>query len=213
MHYLAVRLAELLVKNSDCQFNKDEIRYGLEIFLGAAFQILIILGIAAFLGLGEEVFIMVFSAAILRRYSGGVHCQAYYRCTLCSIFVFVALGYLVKFIDPNYFTVYFPLVILVALIIVLRKAPVDNPINPISDINERRKIKTRSAQIMFILFLIAGIFNYFNYSIIADSILLGIIWQVFTLTSWGHILISLVDHFFGAIESTFLRKEGYNEQI
>lgn len=42
MNLLARKLAHLLVENSDDTFFEDEIRYGLEIVLGALLQIVLI---------------------------------------------------------------------------------------------------------------------------------------------------------------------------
>ncbi|MDD2621365.1 MAG: accessory gene regulator B family protein, partial [Syntrophomonadaceae bacterium] len=179
MHYWAVKIAEFLVKDSDYQSNRDEIRYVLEIFLGAALQILIIICMAAILGLGKEVATILLVSAVLRKYSGGAHCQAFYRCTLCSIAVFLALGLLVQFNNPDYFQYFFPFVILFSLITVFRKAPVDNPENPIVDSNEQRRLKRMSVMILLVFLLLAAIASFY-YSWMAASILLGIVWQVFT---------------------------------
>ncbi len=214
MHCIAVRLAETLANHSDGHFEKDEIRYGLEVFLGAAFQVLIIIMMAFLLGIGKEVFTIMLAAALLRGYSGGGHCQAYYRCTLCSIFIFITLGFLAQYVQPVYFPIGFSFVMILALAIIVKKAPVDNPINPITDKNKRQRLKKQSVLVTLMLLLLAAVAEYFNYPAIAVSILLGIIWQVFTLTKWGHMFSNTWDHAFMFIENIFQRKEGCNnEQI
>lgn len=212
MHCIAVRLAETLANHSDGRFKKDEIRYGLEVFLGAAFQALIIIIMAFLLGIGKEVFTTLLAAAALRGYSGGVHSQAYYRCTLLSVFIFITLGFLAQYIQSVYFPIGFIFAMICSLAIIVKKAPVDNPINPIIDKNKRQRLKKQSILVVLILLLLAAVAEYFNYPGIAVSILLGIIWQVFTLTKWGHMFNNAWDQAFTFIEKSFQRKEDYNNE-
>ncbi|MDD2620022.1 MAG: accessory gene regulator B family protein, partial [Syntrophomonadaceae bacterium] len=124
--------------------------------------------------------------------------------------VFLALGLLVQFNNPDYFQYFFPFVILFSLITVFRKAPVDNPENPIVDSNEQRRLKRMSVIILLVFLLLAAIASFY-YSWMAASILLGIVWQVFTLTSWGHMFYNCWDQILGSIETIFQRKEGYSD--
>lgn len=212
MHNLAVRLSEFLARNSNFQGSQDEIRYGLEVFLGAAFQVVIIIGIAFSLGIGKEVAIILISAALLRRYSGGIHCQAYYRCTLCGIFVFTGLGCLAHVVKTDYFAVVFPLSLLLAGMIVYWKAPVDNPANPIVDVGKRQSLKYKSIAILLMLFVTAFVAGQIGYAVAATSILIGLLWQSFTLTPGGHLFINTWDKVFASIENNFQGKEGYNDE-
>lgn len=209
---MAVRIAELLVENSDYQCNQDEIRYGLEVFLGAAVQLLIIISIAVLLGITKEVLAITVASMLLRKYSGGAHCHAYYRCTLCSIFIFMTLGFLVPLVSKVSFFLLLPLLALFTLITVLNNAPVDNPANPINDTDYRRRLKFKSLMIQIILLSIALIVNNIGYPQIAVSILLGITWQAFTLTAPGYLFINMWDRIFSYFETTFERKEVYNDE-
>ncbi|MDD2511290.1 MAG: accessory gene regulator B family protein [Syntrophomonas sp.] len=210
MHALAERIAEWLVSKSEHPFNQEEIRYGTEVFLGTAVQIALILSIAFLLGLLKETAYSFFAAAVYRRYSGGVHCGKYYRCTIISLVVFLFLAYLVHYIVMFSFIWVFSMTLLVSIGAIIFLVPVDDLKNPIVNQEKKERLKHRTALVLLGLFLMAIVAKILQDINMAYAILIGILWQTFTLTSWGQKFVSTLDQVFAYIEKLFIRKEGQN---
>ena len=212
MHALAKRIAEWLVDRSDYPFNQEEIRYGIEVFLGTVFQIIIILLVAFVIGLAKEVAFCLLSAAIYRRFSGGAHCEKYYRCTVTSLLVFNVLAYIAHLIDPAYFQLFVLIAFITSLLALLFLVPVDNPRNPISNTEQRKILKLKASMVLVVLF--GGSFGAYrlNAPQIALAILLGVLWQTFTLTALGHKFIVGWDRSFAYIETIFSKEGGIHNE-
>lgn len=201
MNLLACKLAHLLAENANDSFYEDEIRYGLEIALGALFQLLIIALVALLLGIGKEVIAIAISAALYRRYSGGAHCQAYYRCTLTSLGNFILLGFISKYIPPLYWPSYMAVIAVLSIVVIHRYVPVDNPSCRITDEAIREKRRKKTYMIVLFVMVACVLSRYIHegelYSI---ALLLGLLWQNFTLLPLGNRYICFLDQIFGKVE-------------
>jgi accessory gene regulator B len=144
MNFLARKIAHLLVENTNKSFFEDEIRYGLEIALGATVQIIIIVSAALLLGVSKEVLAVITAASLYRRYSDGPHCQAYYRCTITSLINFILLGLITRYIPYYYLPVYITCLAILSLSVIYYYVPLDNPVNPITDESIKSKRKQKS---------------------------------------------------------------------
>ena len=200
MNLLAKKLAHLLVENTDDPFYEDEIRYGLEIVLGALLQIILIALAAMFLGIVKEVLAIVCTAALYRRYSGGPHCKTYYRCTITSLIIFIAMGFIVKYVPVYYLPVYITCLAICSALVIHFYVPVDNPINIITDqfIIKKRKQQSYLILLLFLLIMIGGYL--LKQELLVIAVLLGLLWQNFTLLPWGQAFINLWDQLFERIE-------------
>lgn len=208
MNLMARKLAHLLAENSNGSFFEDEIRYGLEIALGALWQIIIIALTALLLGIAKEVLSVALSAAVYRRYSGGPHCQTFYRCTLTSLVTFVGLGYISRNIPFSYLSFYIAFIAAFTVLIIHSRVPVDNPINPISDKQIIRKRKQKSYFMVFLVLLASIYTGYISEGkLVSIALLLGLLWQNFTLLPWGRSYIYLWDRLFDKVEKLFHGKE------
>jgi len=84
---------------------------------------------------------------------------------------------------------------------------VDNPINIISDESIIRKLK-RQSYLVLLLFLLITITSYvLSQEMIIITILIGLLWQNFTLLPWGQAFIRSLDLLFERIEGLLKRKE------
>ena len=212
MHALAKRIAKWLVDKSDYPFNQEEIRYGIEVFLGTVFQIIIILLVAFVIGLAKEVAFCLLSAAIYRRFSGGAHCEKYYRCTVTSLLVFNVLAYIAHLIDPAYFQLLILIAFITSLLALLFLVPVDNPRNLISNTEQRKTLKLKTSMVLMVLFGGSiGAYRLYTHQI-ALAILLGVLWQTFTLTALGHKFIVGWDRSFAYIETIFSKEGGIHNE-
>ena len=197
----------MLVENSDDTFFEDEIRYGLEIVLGALLQIVLIALVAMLLGIVKEVLVIVCTAALYRRSTGGPHCKTYVRCTVTSLLIFITLAFIIKFIPVNYLPIYITCLAIFSVLVIHLYVPVDNPINIISDESIIRKLK-RQSYLVLLLFLLITITSYVlslgnDYYYNPDRSALA----KFHLTSLGQAFIRSLDLLFERIEGLLKRKE------
>ncbi|WP_242834230.1 accessory gene regulator B family protein [Clostridium pasteurianum] len=79
-------------------------------------------------------------------------------------------------------------------------SPVDSPAKPISSIKLRKQLKKKSMLILFFMSLISYIliivYIAVKYSILlqlSQCIFIGVLWQCFTLTNNGHVIMGKVD--------------------
>jgi accessory gene regulator B len=210
MNWLARKTARILVQNSNKHFQEDHLRFGLELVLGAILQFFLILCIAALLGVGLETMVVLLAAALFRRHSGGAHCSAYYRCTLTSITVFPILGFSVRYFPATYLPYYLIALVIISGVLIYTRVPVDNPTRPITDRNQISLMKIYSAVMLVFLIIAALLGAYiFKQPQIAISIIVGVLWQTFMLTDWGHGVIHRIDRCFEYLEKSIKRKEGF----
>jgi len=208
MNLLARKLAHLLAENSNNGYFEDDIRYGLEIAIGGLVQIAIIMGAALLLGIGQEVLAAIIAAALFRRYSGGAHCQAYYRCTITSLVTYIPLGYISRYIPASYLSIYITSIAVLSLLVIHYLVPVDNHANNFTNESRKKKLKIQSLMVL-VWILAASIFvSYFmKQTLVALALLLGLFWQDFTLLPWGFRYINFWDQLFEKIEGIFKGEE------
>jgi accessory gene regulator B len=202
---------ELLCKNISYNLKKelnldDDKRSIIEYGLYAVIHMLIsILSVAIFgkiFGVMYEALIISFVEAILRKYSGGVHASTPFNCILIGIIVAVLPAYLIKSINLNINYIVFigAILYITSLIIIYKLAPVDSPNKPIKKEQKIKKLK-KSSLIVLSIYMIIVCYNIVMYYISNSQIFLiysvciyaGILWQVFTLTRYGHILVGILD--------------------
>jgi len=176
--------------------------------LGGFLQAVLVLVLAYWLNLFYETVVILLASALYRRYAGGSHCTAYYRCTLTSLLTFLPLAYLAQFLLPYSSLLTVCCAGLVVLTIAWLKVPVGNPANPITDPIRRQSLRRKSL-IMAVFLTILAIMLVFIYPLGSTAIMVGLLWQSITLTVPGHIYMSAWDNFFINIERIF-RKEDYH---
>ncbi|MEA4925098.1 MAG: accessory gene regulator B family protein [Syntrophomonadaceae bacterium] len=210
MNLIAKRLAHLLAENAPDTFYEDEIRYGLEIYLGALFQLLLIILVAMLLGIAGEVAVVAMAAALYRRYSGGAHCQAFYRCTLTSLVAFNLFGLASNYLPLSYWSYYIILTGVCSAMIIRCYVPVDNPGLRITDEAIRAKRRQQSYGVILLVIMASILLQYIQGAeIFSVALLIGLMWQNFTLIPAGHKCTCFLDHIFGKMEK-MTRERGYH---
>jgi len=193
MNGLSRILGSIVAANSERVFDEDEIRYGLEIFLGGLLQILLLIAVGWSLGILKQLLAIMFSSGFYRRYAGGAHCTAYYRCTMTCLITFPVLAYSARFIDSQYFIIYSVFIMLFSLAMVYLKAPIDTEVKPVTDPQKRFNLKLRAAGLVVILLITSFFTQWLGKDLIAIGILLGICWQTLTMTHLGVIYVRFWD--------------------
>ncbi|KLE15946.1 accessory gene regulator B family protein [Clostridium sp. C8] len=205
---------ELICKNISInlknQLNLDEdkasiIEYGLFAFFHMSISILLVAVIGLIFNVMIEALIISFVVAILRKFSGGAHASTALNCAIVGVLISIIPAYITKNLNFNINYIIFtgiPLYI-ISLIIVYKLAPVDSPNKPIKKQKKIKKLKKGSI-ILLSIYMIIVAFNVIIYYISKNHIFLvysaciyiGMLWQVFTLTKYGHILVNIVDSLF-----------------
>jgi accessory gene regulator B len=177
----------IILHNPDLIKKKDEIRYGLEWMISGMNQLILTLAAAIPFGIVTEAFLILFSGAALRMFSGGGHATSYYKCLFISLSQVIALALVIKHTTVLH---HYPAVIIILLIcslfILYVKAPVLHKKKHLFNTKEKRRLKYLSLLTFGFLFAV----GYMPYlSDFKHYIWLSLIIQSFTLTnSWEKIL-------------------------
>lgn len=178
------------------------IQYGLYAFFHMGISILIVAIIGAIFNVMIEALIISFVIAIFRKSSGGVHASTAINCTIIGVIISVLPAFIVtrfKF-NLNYVIAIGVIVFTIATILTYELAPVDSINKPIRKKEKIKRLKKSSIIILTIYMSLVTI-NILFYSLNKTEIFLvysiciyiGVIWQVFTLTKSGHIIVNIID--------------------
>lgn len=201
--------ASVVSSNLSLGHDQEEvIAYGAFALIQTLLSIFAIAAFGLLLGVFAESMIISFAAAILRKFSGGVHATKPLNCAVIGMIIFCVLGLLVKYLMINIEFVY--LIVLMALefafvfYVMIKYSPVGSANKPLKNLDKRKRLKKQS--LMFTLSMLAVnivltyayIFtNNINFLTVAVCISTGILWQSITLVSLGHIIIESLDTFMG----------------
>ncbi|MGV8984057.1 accessory gene regulator ArgB-like protein [Clostridium sp.] len=185
--------------------NREVIAYGtfavMQMFLSIIF--VFIFGLLFHVAL--EALIISFTAAILRKYSGGVHASSPGNCTSIGTIVCVGQAILISLLLSP--VVNLKLIIILGVVIffwsyyiIYKLAPVDSASKPIVKMEKRNRMKKGSIILLSVYLIIILVFIQLYLSSGESKLLIyalclysGILWQVFTLTTQGHLLVGKVD--------------------
>ncbi|MFT5871534.1 MAG: accessory gene regulator B [Clostridium sp.] len=191
--------------------NREIISYGTFALMQMIVSIMFVFIFGLLFHVAFEALIISFTAAILRKYSGGVHASSPGNCTLIGTIVCVGQAVLISLlINP---VVNLELIIILGVVIfiwsyyvIYKLAPVDSASKPIVKMEKRNRMKKGSIILLSLYLIIIVVFIQLYLSsgeskllIYALCVYSGILWQVFTLTAQGHLLVGKVDTFFNHI--------------
>ncbi|MEA4828174.1 MAG: accessory gene regulator B family protein [Clostridium sp.] len=207
--YLTEKIAINIGIRSRTILNIDETRekvviYGAMSLLQIIWGVTWTSGISLIFGVFYEALLFSVIVSILRKYSGGVHASSPSRCVAIGTFIATGFGLLIdKFLcSINIFTVGILgiICVLVSLIIVIKKSPVDSIKKPINNIELKQRFKSCSIIIVFIylITIIAILWLYklnsnLWYIKAIECISLGSLWQSITLTGNGAKILNKLD--------------------
>lgn len=202
---------ELLSKNISInlkrELNLDEdkrsiIEYGIFAFFHMLISILLVAIFGIAFNVMIEALIISFIGAILRKFSGGAHASTSINCAILGVLLSVIPAYIIKniILNSNYIIIVGALVYIISFIFIYKLAPVDSPNKPIKKEEKIKRLK-RGSIIILSIYMIIVILNISIYSmnsfnsllVYSSCIYVGILWQVFTLTKYGHIIVNKID--------------------
>lgn len=210
--FLIERISNKIGHNIASYLNMDKdheeiISYGALGLLQTSFSILLVIIFGLIFHILIECLIISFSISILRKYSGGVHSSSPNRCAIIGTFISVSLSIITIFILKIFPTIIAFFLFLIGLLYsyyyIYKYAPVGSSSKPLNNIIKRQYLKRFSILVASILYGIACILFLFyvlsknsNLLVYSFCILIGIVWQTFTLTYLAHILLTKIDCFF-----------------
>lgn len=191
--------------------NREVIAYGAFALMQMSLSIIFVFLFGLLFHVVFEALIISFAVAILRKYSGGVHASSPWICTLIGTIVCVGQAILISLLKSS--VVNLKLVITLGVVVfiwsyykIYKLAPVDSIAKPIVKEEKRKRMKKGSIILLSIYLIITVMFILFYISsgekkllIYALCLYSGTLWQSFTLTTPGHLLIGKVDTFLNHI--------------
>ena len=187
--------------------NREVIAYGTFALMQMLLSITLVFLFGLLFHVAFEALIISFTGSILRKYSGGAHASSPGICTFIGTIVCVGQAVLISLLISSVANFKFVIALGVVIFIwsyyiIYKLAPVDSASKPIVKEEKRKRMKKGSI-ILLSLYLIITVFLILFYISSVEKKLLfyalclyaGILWQAFTLTSPGHLLIGKVDTF------------------
>lgn len=194
VHALGRRVG-MYVATMTAKSNQTELLgYGAEIMMGGIIKVSVLFLIAALGGVVFEVSVLFLVTGIIRTFSGGAHCSAYYRCLITSVIAITALAYMLKASFP--FILGLPNVELVGVLILsfylywryAPQAPLNKPLK-----SKAMEVKFRKLSLITVIFLSIATIIVGPANSISWIIASGMLWQAFTLVPLGHRFIKALD--------------------
>lgn len=184
---------------------RSVINYGIFAFIQIAICIILVVIFGLIFNVVTEALIVSFSISILRKSSGGVHASSPGRCAVIGTIASVGMGLIAKCISISLdlYMIWGSIAFIWSYYIIFKLAPVDSPAKPIKSVEKRTRLKKNSMMILSVYLIIAitGIIYFYfirNSRILVYSLCLcmGMLWQVFSLTRCGHLVIGKLDKLF-----------------
>ena len=174
---------------------EEIITYGAFVILQILWTFLCVVILGAVFNVLVESIIISLSIAIFRKYSGGIHANSPNKCAIFGAIICVGFSLMIKNLNIGLNVVFISMFVFTfaySLYVIYRFAPVDTKAKPIENIEEKLRLKKCSFLIIGILFFMEILFiilylKFNNSKLIyyGNCVMVGIIWQSFTLTPWA----------------------------
>lgn len=193
--YLGEKLSTALQYDQE---QKEVIVYGLLGIIQFVIVLSLLLIFSSLFGTVAASLILSFSVSALRVHAGGAHLSSIWVCSLTGVVisvlmptVFELLG--VQNLSSNYLFYITNGILLLALWIVIVKAPVDSPNKPITKPEKIKKLKRKSIIVVLIYFVIGNFLAYKLLNVYLFCLLFGVMWQCFTMLKIGHTILGFFE--------------------
>jgi len=213
MEKMARKLAANVARSLDYDAEREAvIAYGLIGIMQIIITFVLVLFFGILVGAPAEALIVCSAVGLLRKYSGGAHAGSAELCNAISVVYSASAGFVARkylsTMDNSFLMLLTVVIFSISYLIVYRYAPVDSPNKPIKTIKKKKRMRKGSFIILTVYFLLAIALTFIgcDYEVFTSygiSLLFGVIWQIFTLTSPGASLLHSLD-------LLFLKKEVNN---
>ena len=201
---LSTRLGNKLDKGEE---EKAILNYGLFIIMHTFIGIIITLLVGLITGMLIEILLITITSALFKRYTGGVHASTPEICLIIGVILSLILSIFCRFIviniDINKIVFAGMIIIAFSYYMIYYNCPVSSKNKPLKNEKTRKKLK-KKAFILLNIYTILLIMLYIIYYILKISIvksiitsfILGIFFQMSSLTNIGSKTINLLDKVF-----------------
>ncbi|MCR8745342.1 accessory gene regulator ArgB-like protein [Romboutsia lituseburensis] len=199
------KISKIISSKMGERLNKNEeevavLNYGLFILIHTSIAIMLTFIIGVLTNTLIEIMIISVVAALLKRYSGGVHSSSPLRCLITGVIFSLFLAMMCKFgfskISNTILGLVLVLSIVVSYFILYKKCPVPCANKLLKKESTRKKLRKNAFKLINIYTSIMIIFYLLNiytgivlFKIVTISILLGILLQIFSLTKVAELTI------------------------
>jgi accessory gene regulator B len=189
---------------------EEIIAYGAFAFMQTLWSIMLVMLFGIVFNVFLESLVISLAISALRKYSGGAHSSSPNRCALIGAIISTILA-LIVIQTVNLMTFYQVMLMglicfAISYLIINKLAPVDSPSKPITKVEKRKRLKKTSFRVLHFLLLVAAvlcavyyIYDMENALTYGFCICMGVIWQSFTLTGAGHLILGAIDSLFKKI--------------
>lgn len=212
-------LTEKIARELQLEINKKAvIQYGLFAIIQTVLSLLMIILFGMVFDVMLPALVLSLSSVILRKYSGGVHAKTPESCMVIGTIISVGGALILSYINWKVIDILLwgIGVFVVAFYLVYQLAPIDSLAKPIKNKQRKQLLKKKSMQLLsvyllIVVILIALFFMKQDQSLLLTTgcIYLGVLWQIFTLTSKGHLVVEKLDDF---LIHTMLRGGAYTNE-
>lgn len=194
---IAFTLCKSKDKSSE-EFNV--LKYGVFIVVHTSIAIISTLLIGILTNTLLEISIISLFAALIKRYSGGVHSTSPNRCIITGIivsYVFVLTGKFIASLELEYFYIIGVISLVHSFIILYKKCPVPSKNKPIKKEETRNRLRKHAffmyfiCIVLFIISILQNTYTTLNYLVL--YMILGLYMQTLSLTSMGSNFILFLD--------------------
>ncbi len=182
----------------------SQIKYGLEGIYLLITKTFIIFSIAYFIGILEELIILLLFYNFIRMFSFGLHATKSHICLIVSAFVFLTFSYIANFIVFDIFSTIFLNIIFIILF--FKNSPADTYKKPIIN-KKRRKLYKFSSTIIVIILSFTTIFITNNF--ITNCIIFSLFIQSLLISPFVYSLFKLP---YNNYKKYIKEKEGLDEK-
>ena len=140
----------------------------------------------------ETLLILLVSVSV-RLVSGGTHCGSAIRCAIVGAIIFPLIATIATYL-VTYFNLWVVLFILsISMLLIVLYAPAESPGKPLVNENYIKKMYRLSIAIGLLVSLLAIWSFEFNRNVVSVCLVLGFLWQAFSISPLGYKLISSMD--------------------
>ncbi len=170
--------------------------YGFFIIFGALVKGIIMISIAAILGILVPMLVIVFTFSSLRMIAGGYHMDTFGKCLFVSMTLFVIAALIANY-TYQYWTILhiISLIILTfitGLYILIKYAPKDTPNKPITDPIQIQKYKKLSIIYLFIWLMINILLAALSLNMYVIALSFGVLLELFAVSPTGHKFFDII---------------------
>lgn len=205
---IASKLGSRLDKNQD---EIEILNYGLFFLIHTTIAIIMTIIVGIIFNILPEIIIVSIVAALLKRYSGGVHSSTPNRCIASGLILSLIISFLGRSIAINFNALNLFILEIVILstsfYIIYKKCPVGSKNKPLKKEATRRKLRIKALKLITLYFIIIiGLYifyvikNIYFIKLMLASITMGITLQVLAMTKLGDSLINLLEKVFDYIK-------------